>query len=657
MQFRTLNARGGEIHKSSRALLHLGASQGSKLPAQADRRTAAVLLSILVGVPLAILPARFQMYDTTPKIAVLCVGAALLLWFCGRRSPGAAALWRTGLGKAFYTSLILGTASLFISAAFSHDSWLSLAGTVWRRLGAVNQAILFFIAAVTAAFVHRDRKAGKTLMLAMEAAGAIASVYAILQYAGWDPLISRNLYTTGTRTIVRPPATLSDTTEFATFLLAPVFIAASLRLHEMSRRWKRTHELIMFLSVAALILTGTRAAVLGIAAGVCVLPYAERARVADRGNLARAGLAALAFGAAIGLFLLLPAGKSVRARFAQWEEDRTWGGRLLIWRDSLPLFSQHAALGIGPELFGEGFQRVESLELARAYPDDYHESPHNLFFEVGIAQGVPGLAIWLALLGLACWSGVICRRRNDTRAPGLFAALIAMIISSQFCPLIVANELYLVALSAALVGMAAPEVVPASRKPAVSPVLVGVARVFALALVFIASVYAAQTALYTASESDALRGDLDGVERSFRAARKVPMPAPNLGLSRRLTSLSLRFSPQMRQEALEEAEQAAEAAEHGSAERFNALYQSGALAIVTRNLPRAETKLRAAIDCNPVWYRPRVALASVLWWEGRDQEAQREATLALRCAGTAQKHAEQALSAARDQAPIIAARR
>jgi Tfp pilus assembly protein PilF len=105
------------------------------------------------------------------------------------------------------------------------------------------------------------------------------------------------------------------------------------------------------------------------------------------------------------------------------------------------------------------------------------------------------------------------------------------------------------------------------------------------------------------------------------------------------------------------AKQAAEAAERGSAERFNAFYQSAMLAIMRGDLPRAETKLEAAIEAAPAWYRPHMALASVLWWQGRDDEAQSEAAAALDRAGRLAPNVRRTLDGARAQASAIGALR
>ena len=615
--------------------------------------TTTILIFAIAGTPLAILPARFEMYDTAPKLAVVYLSAALLLWFPGRWWCGIAGLRRNRYGYAFYALLILGIASLVISAALSSDAWLSFTGTIWRRLGVGSQVIVFFIAGVIAGYVFLYRQVAEALMLGMEAAAGIASLYAILQYCGLDPLIPRSFYTFGSSAAVRPPATLTQATYFATFLLPAILIAAGFRLSETRPLWKRMHELILLVSLAALFLSGTRSALLGLGVALCALVYFERGRLRNRRVLLRAGSAFLACAVAATFFLLTPAARPTRARIVQWTADRTGGPRLLVWRDSFSLIWQHPVVGIGPELFEAEFRKRESLELARAFPDAYHESPHNFFLEAATAGGIIGLSFWLFLLALAGSCGLRACRAKDSIAGILLAALIAMLVSLQFCPLTITNELYLLALAATSIGLL-PN--PGPSGAISTPVVVRYAMAFSgVVLFFAAGAYVAQASIWTIIERQAARGNFAAAGRWYGLARELPMPGPNLELSRQIASAAPRFAPPIRREALAMAQQAADAAELGSAERFNALYQSAMLAIVTRNLPRAETKLHSAIDASPTWYRPRMALASVLWWEGRNPEAESEAARALDCAGRVEPNVKRTLDSARAQASAITA--
>src|SRR5690349_6957633 len=113
--------RSGTKGKASRSTTRVVKPEALSSPVRADTPAkadvAAILVAVVVGTPLAILPAHFQTYDTTPKLAVLYVSAAVLLCLPGQWWPGVAGLWRARVGRAFYSLLILGAASLFISSA------------------------------------------------------------------------------------------------------------------------------------------------------------------------------------------------------------------------------------------------------------------------------------------------------------------------------------------------------------------------------------------------------------------------------------------------------------------------------------------------------------------------------------------------------------
>jgi hypothetical protein len=646
--------RGGAKRKTRRSDLRVTTAKQSAV--QPIGWTAILLLSIIVGTPLMILPARFETYSTTPKLAVLYLSSALLLWRAGEWWPGCVVLWRTRVGTAFYSLLAAAIISLLVSSALSADPWLSFGGTTWRRLGAITQIDILLIGAIVAGYIWGEIGAARKLMLGMEAAGAIASVYAILQYAGWDPLIPAATYMVGAPPVLRPPATLTQATYFATFLLPAILAGISFRVQETTSRWKRVHELAIFLSTAALFLSGTRSALLGLLLGATTLIWCERSRITNRRSLLHAAYLLLGLGALTTAFLFLPARKNVRGRLNQWMAGHAAGPRLLVWRDSLPILWRHAPVGIGPELFEEKFRSAESLELARTYPDHYHESPHNFFLEAALNQGLIGLACWAALLGVASWRGILSCRLRIRDGSALAAAALAMLVSLQFCPLTLTNELYLLVLCAMLIALGTPAAEVKASRTVPSPML-SACRTLSLAMIVIAAAYITQAALYWSVESNAADGDLDAAARWYESARKFPMPGPNLALSQRLARLAQRLPASIRADAFTLAVQASETGELRGDGRFDSLYQSAMLAIIARDLPRAEMKLRAAINASPAWYRPRMALASVLWWQRRNQEAEHEAALALDCAGSVGPSVKRTLAEARAQASLVAARR
>src|SRR5262249_41352658 len=95
--------------------------------------------------------------------------------------------------------------------------------------------------------------------------------------------------------------------------------------------------------------------------------------------------------------------------------------------------------GIRAETFSVEFPRVQPAALARAYPDFYQESAHNILLDALTAQGAIGLLALVAFVGLgfyAVWKAPL--------VPGGFfgAALAASLVSHQFSVFTMPTALY-----------------------------------------------------------------------------------------------------------------------------------------------------------------------------------------------------------------------
>src|SRR5204863_5020769 len=139
-----------------------------------------------------------------------------------------------------------------------------------------------------------------------------------------------------------------------------------------------------------------------LAAGVLVLLWFGGFRITRR--IAAAAGTVVLVGVA---FFASPLGWPLRSR-TRWYMEDPWGGaRIALWRDSLRMGLNRLPFGYGPEVFGASFPHWESKELARAYPDFAHESPHNIFLDALIAQGIAGPL----LLAAFCVGGFLAARR------------------------------------------------------------------------------------------------------------------------------------------------------------------------------------------------------------------------------------------------------
>ena len=254
-------------------------------------------------IALILTPGLLFYFDVTPKLVVLLLAAGIAL-VPVRRSKL--------MGLA-----ILTLASLALSTALSPNPTLSFYGTHWRQYGALTQAAVLIFAWALSAQTHRIG----AILRAVSAAGALTAVYGIAQYLGWDPILPAAAYHVGEGiwTIVRPPSTLGYVSYFATWLLFVVFLSLALP--------GRLAKICAGLALIAMLLTGTRAAFLGLAVGAAVWSGMRlRAwHAPTRRALWRAASFAGAALLAVFVLYLSPAGQPLRSR-ARWFAEDPWGG-------------------------------------------------------------------------------------------------------------------------------------------------------------------------------------------------------------------------------------------------------------------------------------------------------------------------------------------
>jgi len=578
----------------------------------------ALLQAVVIGlIALIITPGYFFFFDVTPKGIVLLAGTAATLFCTAFMGAGGIRAWR------FTSLLLLAAVSVGVSTALSANPALSLFGTNWRQFGALAQsATLLFAWLVTAHIAGRPGRA-RVVLRGVSAAGLVTAVYGIAQYFGWDPLLPAAAYRVGEGiwTIVRPPGTLGHASYFATWLLGAIFLSLALAALESSDFWRRLALTAAALAFMAMILTGTRAAILGLLAGGAVWLYWRGYRITRR-MLALAA-AVLIAGA---VFYFSPAGWQLRSR-ARWFAEDPWGGaRPALWRDSLRMALHRLPAGYGPEVFTSAFPPFESRELARAYPDFAHESPHNMFLDALVSQGVPGLLILCAL----CFAGFAAawrlRARQGAVAACLAAALAAAIASQQFTVFIIPTAVVFYITLALAIGLATEPAAPRRHIPfAAGAVLAAVALVYAAARIEVAdhALALAQRGLASGRLQEA------AAQYSRYDRWRLPGASADLWYSRALMVAAQKApSPLVQLQALAQSGAAALRATRTAEDPFNAWYSLAALCATQNDAVGAERSLRAAIAANPNWFKPHWTLAQVLLLEGRVPEAWREAALA-----------------------------
>jgi len=577
-----------------------------------------LLAGLLALVPLVIAPGLLFYYDVTPKIALFFIGTAALLPLIGWRR-----LAERRAGRLLLALIALQTLSLFVSTALSSRPELSLAGTSWRRFGlAVQIGMLLFTAALASYLTARPERAWPILRTSV-IAGVIVALYGILQYFGWDPWINPAGYHIGEGVwgIVRPPGTLGYVSYFANYLVFIVFAAIALRLGDASR-WSRLGAPAAALASVAIVLSGTRAAMLAVTAGAAVLALWYRPRVGRRALMAAAVVVVAGL-----FFYLSPAGEKLRSRVHWAQEDPAGGARLWLWRDSIRFGFAHWLVGTGPETFSSEFPPFQSVALARQFPDFYHESAHNIFLDAFTAQGVFG-ALILAGFCVLGFTAAVQSRRVDRAAGALCAGLAALIVTHEFTVFVLPTALCFYAMIAILVARAQGE----RPSPVVARPLWAALPVSFL-LVFLAWRLAAGDRALFATRAALDAGRAREAVGHYAAARQRGLSA-DLWYSRAMAMAAKRAQdPAGTIYAWQQAVEAGRRAVTTAEDRHNACYSLASLYAAQNDLVNTERYLRQAIDASPDWFKPHWTLAQVLLLTKNYEEARREAARAVELNG------------------------
>ncbi len=322
----------------------------------------------------------------------------------------------------------------------------------------------------------------------------------------------------------------------------------------------------------------------------------------------------------------------LRAR-VHWSADDPFGGaRLPLWRDTLRMAASHPWLGVGPEAFVLEFPRSQSLELARAYPDFYHESPHNTVLDALVAQGVPGAILVLATWGVAGFAGVRAWKAGAALAAPLLSCAAALLVNQQFSVLILPTALACYLLQALLVSLA-PAPFEAEERDVRWPATAWVGAMVLAATLFVVLATRLAVADYSLEIAQRAIGarDLTAAKAAYEAHKRWSPPGTSSDLYYSRAVAALAGSPLFgtHLEASSAAVQAGARAARYSEQRSNAWYSLATLFANQGDAASVERCLRTAIAWAPNWFKPHWTLAQVLQLSGRRDEALREAKAAV----------------------------
>jgi O-antigen ligase len=579
-----------------------------------------VFLLVCAAVPLLITPGLLFHYDTAPKVIILAIAAALALLRLKKGPSEAISLWSRPAGRWLVVISACQLIWFGITTATSSRPWLSLFGSNWRRFGLVELASLLIVGVAVAGSLSARPEQIRTVLRMTVFAGLISSIYGILQYFGIDPFQPTTAYQAhaGDSIIVRTPGTLGHADYFGWWLAIAFFCALALRRIDSSL-WKHVSTAAAICMCVAVLLSGTRAALLAIVIGVASMAP-SRIRIRRRHVLT-----ALAAAIVFAVFLASDAGALLRAR-AVWSQDEPAGGaRPLLWRDSLRMAAAKPLLGYGPETFLTAFAPHQSESLSRMFPDFHHESPHNVPLDALTATGIPGLLIIVAWAALGGYAAVSARRAGAPIAVPLTAVLLASATAAAFSGASLAPLLLTLLVIACLIAVCPEETQPSwETRSIVRYSASALATCTALSLLVFAGLLAVsefRMERFRAHPDEAayqsvLKAALPGAGEDLYVSRVLQQQC---GKGKTLAQFVMCWQQSMR---------AAGRALNTADDVANAWYSLATLSAAQNNEIGTRRGLIAAIQVSPNWFKPHWALARLLSQTGETQQALSEAARA-----------------------------
>jgi len=305
-----------------------------------------------------------------------------------------------------------------VAAAVGLDPVYAWIGTPQRHFGVftwVLCALLFF-----AGQSLDDEGDARLVVGAGVAAGGFAGAWALAEEFGWQP--------TGAAAGSRLIGSMGSAAYLgaAMVLILPMTLGVAL-----DRSWDRRYRVAAgggaALAAVALIGSGARAAWVGtlLAAAVVVVVHRRRvrARVRARPAAAAAGAAVL-IGAVIGLGVVTGVAGRVPALF----HPGGGGGssRVDEWAVAVKVVAHHPVTGVGPE----GYRIALPEGLDAHYVETYGLSPlpdraHDSLLDVATTTGLPGVALYVLLLGAVAVFVLRALRRGPPWLIGAAVGLVA----------------------------------------------------------------------------------------------------------------------------------------------------------------------------------------------------------------------------------------
>lgn len=379
---------------------------------------------------------------------------------------------RTGVVQV---PLAIFVALVATSTAFGLEPVSSLFGVSGLSTGAITWLSAVWAGVLLAQYAA-DRRALRQLSWAFVAGGAAVGLIGLLQTAGLD-LLGTPLNAQTAWMIDRGKSTLGNPNYAGLYLIVPSIVAVALGLTGESPARRMMGFAAAGVMSAALFVTLTRAAWLGLIFGLLLFLFT--APGAPGSTKRRWGIVAMA-GTAVILAGALLVGPSLTAdRFSSIRDgvDAFSSGRLLLWSDTLRAVGNRPLLGTGADHLALGIYEIQSGAVVEGADRLVPQDPHSLPLLVAGMFGIPALlalgayVVWALYLGFA-----LTRKRADAAEKTLvYAAWVAgtagLVLGSLLSVYTISSVFVLfVSLGVVVVPMLKP-IKTGARAPAATAVL------------------------------------------------------------------------------------------------------------------------------------------------------------------------------------------
>jgi tetratricopeptide (TPR) repeat protein len=201
-----------------------------------------------------------------------------------------------------------------------------------------------------------------------------------------------------------------------------LFVLVALLLGESDPRWRVLYSFASLAVGAATFTSLTRAAWLGAVVGAvafAVFAVRLKPKVTLAEKILALALVAVIAGAAVVSMPHWDPDSNVGRRVASAFDphDKNTLGRTETWRIAAVAVGKRPIFGYGPDTFPLAFEPNETEAFARLVaPDIVQANAHSAPVQLATESGIPGLLLWLALLGVATVVAVPLVMRREAKA-------------------------------------------------------------------------------------------------------------------------------------------------------------------------------------------------------------------------------------------------